>query len=98
MSRAYDKIAEGLRDAIAISRGQADVATYRVHVPEEVDVRAIREALGMTQAAFAARFGFSKAAVADWEQKRRRPEASARVLLTVIRREPEAVQRALSAA
>jgi putative transcriptional regulator len=35
--------------------------------------------------------------VRDWEQKRRRPEASARVLLKVIEHRPEAVDAALSA-
>jgi putative transcriptional regulator len=59
------------------------------------DVVAIRKRLGLTQDAFAARFGFSHGAVRDWEQQRRQPEASARVLLTVIDREPEAVRRAL---
>lgn len=93
--RAFDKIMAGLTDAVAIAEGRADPAAYRVHVPEAVDVKAIRRKLGLSQAAFAARFGFSAAAVRDWEQARRKPEASARVLLTVIDREPEAVQRAL---
>ena len=49
--RAFDKIKAGLEDAIAIARGEADPATYRVHVPAEVDVKAIRRKLGMSQAA-----------------------------------------------
>jgi len=61
-----------------------------------VDVKAIRAKLKLSQGAFAERFGFSVATVQDWEQRRRSPEASARVLLTVIDREPEAVQRALA--
>ncbi len=92
---AFDKIAAGLNDAIAIARGEADPATYRMHVPAEVDVRAVRQRTGLSQGAFASRFGFSKSAVQDWEQKRRRPERAARVLLTVIDKEPEAVARAL---
>jgi putative transcriptional regulator len=58
----------------------------------------IRKRLNLTQEAFAARFGFSAGAVRDWEQGRRRPEASARILLTVIDKEPEAVERALAGA
>ena len=88
-------ILEGLHEAAAYMRGEP-APSLRVHVPTEIDVRAIRKRLGLTQAAFAARFGFTTAAVRDWEQKRRRPEASARVLLTVIDREPEAVRRALA--
>lgn len=94
----FETIMEGLEHAGEILSGSADPSTFRVHVPEDLDVRAIRTKLGMTQAQFAARFGFSKSAVADWEQKRRKPEASARVLLTVIDRDPEAVIRALAAA
>lgn len=94
--RAFDKIAAGLRDAAAIERGEADPSTYRVHVPEVVDVKAIRAKLKLSQAAFAERFGFSVASVQDWEQNRRSPETSARILLKVIDREPEAVQRALA--
>jgi len=96
--KAFDKIMAGLEDAEAIAKGTADPATYRVHVPDTVDVKAIRERRGLSQQAFAARYGFSVAAVRDWEQGRRVPEAPARSFLIVIDREPEAVDRALSAA
>ena len=95
--RAFGKIKAGLEDAIAIARGEADPATYRVHVPAEVDVKAIRQKLGMSQAAFARSFGFALDAVQNWEQGRRRPEGAARAFLKVIEREPDAVRRALAA-
>jgi putative transcriptional regulator len=95
--RAFDKIKAGLEDAIAIARGEADLATYRVHVPDHIDVRAIRRKLGMSQARFAASFGFVLDAVQNWEQGRRRPEGAARAFLKVIEHEPEAVKRALAA-
>jgi putative transcriptional regulator len=94
---AFDKIKAGLEEAIAIARGEADSSTYHVHVPAEVDVKAIRRRLGMTQAQFAASFGFRLDAVQNWEQGRRRPEGAARAFLKVIEREPEAVRRALAA-
>lgn len=97
MGKAFDKIMAGLEEATAIARGEAEPATYRVHVPEEIDVRAIRARQGLSQAQFASRYGFSAAAVRDWEQKRKRPEASARILLKIIERRPEVVQEALSA-
>lgn len=87
----------GLEDALEIAEGRADPAAYRVHAPEEVDVRAIRKAQGLTQEAFARRYGFSPPAVRDWEQGRRRPEASARILLRVIETNPKAVEAALAA-
>ena len=65
--------------------------------PAEVDVRGIREKLHLSQSAFAAQFGFTAAAVRQWEQGRRQPHGPARVLLTIIDREPNAVRRALEA-
>jgi putative transcriptional regulator len=94
---AFDKIRAGLDEAIAIARGEADPATYRVHVPDEIDIRAIRNKLGMSQRQSAAAFGFALDAVQNWEQGRRRPEGAARAFLKVIDREPDAVRRALAA-
>jgi putative transcriptional regulator len=74
----------GLDEASAYARRDADTAKYRVHVPDAVDVAAIGAGLALTQEKFAARFGFSKAAVRDWEQSRKVPEASARSLLKII--------------
>lgn len=90
----FSRIMAGLEQAASIAEG--GVAPARIHAPAEVDVRAIRQRMGLSQNAFAARFGFSAAAVKDWEQHRRRPEAAARTLLTVIDREPAAVERALA--
>ena len=46
--------------------------------------------------AFARKYGFALSAVRDWEQGRRRPDRSARILLKIVEREPEAgVTRAL---
>ena len=59
------------------------------------DVRLMRKRLGLSQTAFATRFGLSVHAVRQWEQGRRHPDGPARVLLQVISREPEAVRRAL---
>ena len=90
--KAFGKIPSGLREA----RGLDDVDSETVHVPRDVDARAIRQKLGLTQGAFAARFGIPVATLRDWERRRRRPEGPGRVLLTVIEREPDAVSRALA--
>ncbi len=97
MPRAADRILRSARAARAYARGEAD-AGFIAHVPDQVDVRAIRTGLGLSQPEFALRFGFSVAAVRDWEQHRRQPDPAARVLLTVIAAEPEAVDRALATA
>ena len=66
-----------------------------VPTPTADDVRAIRQRLGLTQAQFAARYGFSVETVRNYEQGHRRPVGPARVLLKVIASEPDAVTRAL---
>jgi len=94
MSKAGSKLIASAKQALAYARGEISEGCV-AHVPEAVDVKAIRASLGLTQSQFSARFGFDVRAVQDWEQKRRQPERSARILLTVIAREPEAVSRAL---
>lgn len=94
--RAFDKIKAGLDDAAAFLDGTADTKRYRVHVPASVDVKKIRKRLGLSQESFAATYGFALSAVRDWEQGRRQPERSARILLKIVEKEPEAVTRALA--
>jgi len=96
--KAFDKIASGLSEAIAFTEGRADLAEYRVHVPSQIDVKALRKRLGLTQPEFAARFGFNVSRLRDWEQGRSNPDSAARAYLVVIEREPDAVRRALDAA
>ena len=69
----------------------------RVITPRLPDVRAIRRKLGLSQAAFAARFGFSVRTVQEWEQGRAVPDRPARILLRVIEKSPKAVERAVEA-
>lgn len=96
---AGKKILDGLNEALTHARGEnAGAREHRIKVPDMVDVRAIRNSLGLTQAEFALRFGFPLDTVRNWEQARRSPPASARALLTIIDREPEAVKRALAMA
>ena len=94
--RAFEKIKAGLESAQAYANGTADKRKYRVHVPATINVRKIRRRLGLSQEAFARKYGFALSAVRDWEQGRRTPERSARVLLKIVDKEPEAVTRALA--
>jgi len=90
------ELLESVRQADAILRGQ--LAPGRVHAAPslpEVDVRAARQRLGMTQPEFASAFAVALPTLRKWEQGQRRPEGPARVLLQVIAREPDAVRRAL---
>jgi len=90
------KIIDGLTEAVAYARGdKAGAAVREVKVPQNVDVRAIRTKLGLSQREFALRFGFSLGSVRNWEQGHRGPEGSARLLLTIIDKEPGIVDRVL---
>ena len=90
------EIIQGLQNAIAYAKGQnRNVRVHVVRVPGNVNVRKVRQKLGMSQGEFAAQFGISPATLRNWEQGRRQPEGPARLLLNIIEREPDAVQRAL---
>jgi putative transcriptional regulator len=91
--KAFDKIAEGLNEALAIARGEAKPA--KLHVPAEIDVRAIRAKLHLSQDDFAAWFGFTINQIRDWEQRRARPLGGVRAYLMLIERDPEAIQKLL---
>jgi putative transcriptional regulator len=98
MTKLGKRLIKAMDEAIAISKGEADPSTYRVYVPASIDVRAVRRKLHMTQTEFAGRFAVPLATLRDWEQNRRTPEGPSRVLLTIIDRDPEAVERALAMA
>jgi putative transcriptional regulator len=91
---AGESMIAGARQALAFARGEKDHGCV-VHIPDEIDVKAIREKIDLSQEQFAQRFGFSKRTLQHWEQGLRVPTGPARAFLTVIAREPEAVQRAL---
>ena len=93
MKTQFEQMMNGLNDVEAFLAGEQE--GFKAHVPKDVDVKAIRNRLGMTQARFSDTFGFSLDAIKHWEGGRRTPEAPARTLLTVIARNPTAVLEAL---
>jgi putative transcriptional regulator len=93
MTTIFQDLKNGLKEVDAFLSGKT--SGYKVSVPTDVDVKAIRGRLNMTQLKFSDVFGFSLDAVKHWEGGRRTPEASARAFLTVIAKNPEAVISAL---
>jgi putative transcriptional regulator len=87
--KAFDQIAEGLREALAIARGQAKPA--KLHIPPEIDVGAIRARTRLSQEDFAAAFGFTINQIRDWEQGRARPLGGVRAYLLIIERDAKRV-------
>jgi len=84
--KAFDKIAAGLTEAIAVTRGESKPA--KLHIPAEIDVRAVRKKTGLSQADFAATYGFTLSQICDWEQRRFRPLGAMRAYLMVIDSHP----------
>jgi putative transcriptional regulator len=87
--KAFDKIAAGLTEALEVARGNAKPA--KLYVPPEMDVRAIRHKLDLSQEDFAATFCFTVNQIRDWEQGRTRPIGSMRAYLIMIERAPKVV-------
>lgn len=93
MKTAFEELMTGLDEVKAFLAGERK--GFKAHVPDEVDVKSIRNKLNMTQSRFSSAFGFSLDAIKHWEGGRRTPEAPARTLLTVIDKNPAAVITAL---
>jgi putative transcriptional regulator len=91
---AGQRVIESAGQALAFAQGRENRG-YGVHVPEDIDVKAIREKISLSQSEFARLFGLSKRTLEHWEHGRRVPTGPARAFLTVIAREPDAVRRAL---
>jgi len=92
-----DDLIAAMGEALAIAEGTlVPAATYRIEALPDIDVRALRTRLGLSREQFARRFRFPARTVQEWEQGRRKPDQSARAYLTVIDRNPQAVEDALS--
>lgn len=87
MSKKRDIGQELLEGVRAIKAGKGKRRTVEV----AQDVQAIREGMGLSQAAFAALLGVSPRTLQDWEQGRRQPTGPARSLLRIADRHPEAL-------
>ena len=94
MGKAFERISQGLKEAIAHADGKVNQVV--VYKPKEVNVSQLRASLGLTQNEFAAKFGISLGTLRHWERGDRKPHGPALVLLNVVAKEPKAVLRALA--
>lgn len=97
MGTIAEDLLESMQFMVDHLEGKAEGKTHVVEVSDDVDVKAIRHSLNMTQEVFAATFHLEIGAVQAWEQKRRRPEKAARLYLKVIAKNPQAVRDAIAA-
>jgi len=87
---------QSAKEILAHVRGEAKLSTRRIVLPDDVDVKRIRTKAGMSQAEFARAFCINPKTLQDWEQGRRKPDATTRAYLAVIARNREAVLEALA--
>ena len=90
------RLIRAMKEVVEHVEGKVALPMRYVEIREDVDVKAIRSRLGLSQAEFSRRYGVSRRSLQEWEQGRRRPEGAVRAYLTVIERNPKAVQEALA--
>lgn len=90
MTKAGKRLIGAAKEILAISRGEKTPAA--VHVQADIDVKAIRSKLELSQDDFATEFGFTIAQIRHWEQGRSRPLGGLRAYLMLINEEPEKVR------
>lgn len=91
------EIEAGLREAIAHRKGKIALEGRVVNPMPADRVKAIRKMVAKSPKEFERRFGIPARTVEGWEQGRRL-DVAGRVLLTVIEKDPEAVEKALATA
>ena len=85
----FNELTASVREGGKILHGKAKPA--RKFVIETPDVKKIRSNYKLSQNEFAALMGISVSTLRNWEQGRRAPEGSARVLLQVAAKHPEVI-------
>jgi putative transcriptional regulator len=92
----FQGIVQGLKETAAFLQGEAKAV--RIHVPSQIGVAAIRRKTALSQSRFAEIIGVSIGTLRNWEQGRRVPDGSARVLLAMLAKNPRIVEEVLAVA
>ncbi len=101
---AIDQIMAGRNVVVLLPQAPGDIKnqlaafgitaqTIDVH---NIDVRDLRQSLGLTQQQFALAYGLEADTVQNWEQGRAKPQGAALVLLNLIEREPDTITALLA--
>jgi len=90
------QLEESAKEILAHLKGEVKRPVRRIVLPNEVDVRRIRNRTGMSQGEFARAFCINPRTLQEWEQGRRKPDATTRAYLAVIEKNRKAVLEALA--
>ncbi len=88
---------QGLKEAQAYQKGEIALPTREIEPFTKERVREIRKKVATNIGEFSAKFGIPARTIEGWEQGRK-IDTAARVLLTVLEKDPDAVERALTKA
>lgn len=84
----FEELKQSLREANLIRRGELKPGRV-FQVKTDSDIARVRGRLGLSQTKFAAILGISADTLQNWEQGRRSPTGSAKVLLRIAAKHPE---------
>ena len=90
----FDQLIANLSAVIALADDGQSLGGD-LQMPYAIDVAAIRNKTGLSQAAFARRIGVPVGTIRNWEQGRRSPQGPARILLALLDRNPRIVEETL---
>ena len=88
---------EAMREVAAWKHGEIALSVREVDPMPAARIKAIRKGVASSAREFERKFHVPARTLEGWEQGRRKPDLTARILLTVIEKAPDAVERALAA-
>jgi putative transcriptional regulator len=88
----FEELVESVREGMAIMRGEKKPSRSFHFEPN--DVQTIRRKFGFSQSEFASLMGISINTLQNWEQGRRKPTGSAKILLRIAEKNPEVLLNA----
>lgn len=94
MSKFFDDLMESVTQMDEIVRGERQPS--REFTVDALQVKAIRQATGLSQTKFAQVIDVQVGTLRNWEQGRREPTGPAKALLRAIHNDPEHVLKALA--
>ncbi len=92
----FDGLMQGMEEAHTFL--QTGKLKGKLHIPANINAARIRAKTGLSQINFAQTIGVSVATLRNWEQGRRVPDGPARVLLSLLNKDPDIVHRTLKTA
>lgn len=92
--KKFNELIKGVKEARKVKRGEKHASRVFEYTP--MDVKKLRENLGLSQIEFSKLLLVSVKTLQNWEQGRRHPHGPALALLTIIKNDPKHAIEALN--